>query len=81
MKSSMSRKGHCWDDAFTEGFWGRRKVVRLYGRKVATRRQAMHKAIDWMAFYNHRRIYSTLGYVSPMQFEKSWHAKQLLKVA
>ena len=34
-----------------------------------------------MTFYNHRRIYSTLGYVCPMQFEKSWHAAQLLKVA
>ena len=41
----------------------------------------MDEVIDWMTFYNHRRIHSTLGYVSPMQFEKSWYAAQLLKAA
>ena len=46
-----------------------------------TRRQAMDEVIDWMTFYNHRRIHSTLGYVSPMQFERSWHAAQLSKAA
>ena len=81
MKSSMSRKGDCWDNAPTESFWGRLKVARLYGRKFETRRQAMDEASDWMTFYNHRRIHSTLGYVSPMQSEKSWHAAQLLKAA
>jgi len=81
MKSSMSRKGDCWDNAPTESFWGRLKVGRLYGRKFVTRRQAMDEVIDWMTFYNHRRIHSTLGYVSPMQFEKSWHAAQLMKAA
>ncbi len=55
--------------------------VRVYGRKFETCRQAMDEVIDWLAFYNHRRLHSTLGYVSPMQFEKSWHAAQLLKAA
>ena len=41
----------------------------------------MDELIDWMTFYNHRRIHSTLGYVSPMQLEKSWNAAQLLKAA
>ena len=45
------------------------------------RQQAMDEAIDWLAFHNHRRLHSTLGYVSPMKFEKSWQAAQLLKVA
>src|SRR5574343_684377 len=56
MKSSMSRKGDCWDHAPTESFLGRLKVGRLYGRKFETRRQAMDEVIDWMTFYNHRRI-------------------------
>jgi transposase InsO family protein len=30
----------------------------------------MDEVIDWLAFYNHRRLHSTLGYVSPIQFEK-----------
>jgi hypothetical protein len=75
------RKGDCWDNAPTESFWGRLKVGRLYGRKFETRRQAMDEVIDWMTFYNHRRIHSTLGYISPMQFEKSWYEAQRLKAA
>jgi len=29
---------------------------------------------DWLGFYNHRRLHSTLGYLSPMAFEKKWLA-------
>lgn len=76
MKSSMSRKGNCWDNAPTESLWGRLKVGRLYGRKFATRREAMDEVIDWINFYNHKRLHSTLGYVSPMVFEQRWLAAQ-----
>ena len=41
----------------------------------------MDEVIDWLTFYNYARLHSTLGYVSPMQYEKSWHAAQLLKTA
>ena len=81
MRSSMSRKGDCWDNAPTESLWGRLKVGRLYGRKFATRRQAMDEVIAWLTFYNHRRLHSSLGYVSPMQFQRSWHAAQLKNAA
>ena len=69
MKSSMSRKGNCWDNAPIESLWRRLKVGRLYGRRLATRREAMEEVIDWINFYNHKRLHSTLGYVSPMTFE------------
>ena len=75
MKSSMSRKGDCWDTP-TESLWGRLKVGRLYGRRFATRRQAMDEVIDWLTFYNYKRLHSTLGYVSPMTFEQRWIATQ-----
>ena len=74
MLSSMSRKGNCWDNAPTESLWGSLKVGRLYGKKFATQREAMDEVIDWLTFYNHRRLHSTLGYVSPMRFEENWHA-------
>ena len=32
--------------------------------------------MDWLTFYNHKRLHSTLGYVSPMTFEQRWHAAQ-----
>ena len=76
MKSSMSGKGDCWDNAPTESLWGRLKVGRLYGRRFATKREAMDEVIDWLNFYNHRRLHSTLDYVSPMTFEKRWIADQ-----
>ena len=81
MRSSMSRKGNCWDNAPTESFWGRLKTASLYGRKFATRQEAMDAVMDWMAFYNHRRLHSTLGYLSPMQYEQRWHAAQRKKAA
>ena len=46
MKSSMSRKGNCWDNAPTESLWGRLKVGRLYGQTFATQRDAMDEIID-----------------------------------
>ena len=81
MLSSMSRKGNCWDNAPTESLWGSMKVGRLYGKRFATHRDAMDEVIDWLAFYNHRRLHSTLGYISPMKFEANWHAGQVKKAA
>ena len=81
MRSSMSRKGNCWDNAPTESLWGSLKVGRLHGMRFETRRQAMDEVIDWLTFYNHRRLHSTLGYISPMQFENNWIAAQLKKAA
>ncbi len=81
MRSSMSRKGNCWDNAPTESFWGRLKTASLYGKKFATRREAMDAVLNWMAFYNHRRLHSTLGYLSPMQYEQRWYEAQRKKAA
>ena len=41
----------------------------------------MDEVIDWLAFYNHRRLHSTLGDISPMRFEENWHAGQAKKAA
>ena len=62
IKSSMSRKGDCWDyHAPTESLWGRLKVGSLYGKRLTTRRAAMDEMIDWLMFYNHSRLHSSLG--------------------
>jgi len=76
MRSSMSRKGNCWDNAPTESLWGHLKTACVHGRRFATRDQARHAVMDWIAFYNHSRLHSTLGYLSPMQFEQRWLAAQ-----
>jgi transposase InsO family protein len=41
----------------------------------------MDEVVDWLSFYNHGRLHSTLGYVSPMQFERDWYVAQNQRVA
>ena len=72
----MSRKGDCWDNAPDESLWGKLKVTRIHGVKFATRRDMMDEVIDWISFYNYKRLHSSLGDVSPMEFEKRWCAAQ-----
>lgn len=76
LRASMSRKGNCWDNAPTESFWGHLKVACVLGQRFATREQARTAILNWMAFYNHSRLHSALGYLSPMQYEQRWLAAQ-----
>jgi transposase InsO family protein len=67
---SMSRKGNCWDNAVMERFFGSLKSERTDGVKYATRKEAKEDVIDYIEmFYNNKRIHSTLGYMSPVNFE------------
>jgi putative transposase len=45
--------------------------------RFAMLRQAKDEAMDWITFYNHRRLHSTLGYTSPMAFEQKGLAAQI----
>jgi len=81
MRSSMSRKGDCWDNAPTESLWSSLKVARIHGKIFSTAREAKDEVIDWINFYNARRLHSTLGFTSPMKFEKKWLASQLKQAA
>ena len=69
MLGSMSGKGDCWDNAVSETLFGSLKVERLHGMRFETRRAAKDEVMDWLQFYNHHRLHSTLGYLSPMNFE------------
>lgn len=53
----------------------------MHGRRFGTRRAAMDEVIDWLSFYNQRRLHSTLGCVSPMQFERAWFAEREKRAA
>lgn len=72
----MSRKGECWDNACSETLFGSLKVERLHGMRFANRRAAKDEVIDWLLWYNSCRLHSTLGYISPMQYEQRWLAAQ-----
>ena len=81
MKGSMSRKGDCWDNAVTETLFGSLKVERLHGMRLATRRQAKDEGMDWLTFYNGKRLHSRLGYLSPMNYEKKRLAEKEKRIA
>jgi len=67
---SMSRKGNCWDNAVAESFFATLKTECIYPRRFATRAEAREAIFYFIeVFYNGQRRHSTLGYVSPMEFE------------
>jgi putative transposase len=70
MIASMSRKGDCWDNAPTERFFRSLKTERLDGLQFASRASARMEIVDYIAYYNSLRLHSTLGYLSPMDYEK-----------
>ena len=71
MVCSMSRKGNCWDNAPTERFFSSLKREWLTGNVYGTRADAVADVRDYIAYYNSRRLHTTLGDLAPMEFEKS----------
>ena len=69
---SMSRKGNCYDNAASESFWSTLKLEWLHGLRFATRAEVEPALFDYIdGWYNPRRLHSSLGYRSPVDFEKS----------
>ena len=67
---SHSRRGNCWDNAAMESFFRSLKAERVYLTRYASYQEAKSDLFDYIRFYNHRRRHSTLGYLSPMEFER-----------
>jgi transposase InsO family protein len=71
MQMSMSRKGNCWDNAPMESFFGTLKKELIYNRKYQTREEAKKEIFEYIeVFYNRERLHSSLGYLSPANYEK-----------
>jgi putative transposase len=76
IKTSMSRKGNCWDNACSETLFGSLKVERLHGMEFKNHREGKDAVLDWLLWYNRSRLHSTLKYLSPTQFERQAVANQ-----
>lgn len=69
-KQSMSRKGNCWDNAVAESFFGTLKSELIYHYTFQTRKAAELTIFEYIEiFYNRQRLHSTLGYLTPEEFD------------
>ncbi len=69
MICSMSRKGNCWDNAPTERFFSSLKREWLTGNVYHAREQAVADVNAYIAYYNSRRLHTTVGDMTPIEFE------------
>ena len=68
---SMSRSGNVWDNAVMESFFSSLKTERVARKVYRTRDDARAEMFDYVErFYNPTRRHSTIGYVSPMEFDR-----------
>ena len=71
MVCSMSRKGDCWDNAVAESFFHTLKVELVNRHRFKTKTEAKQVIFKYIEmYYNTKRTHSTLGYLSPVDYEK-----------
>lgn len=71
LEQSMSGRGNCYDNAITESFFHTLKVELVYQERFKTRKEAKLAVFEYIeGFYNRERRHSSLGYLSPEEFEK-----------
>jgi transposase InsO family protein len=73
MTCSMSRKGNCYDNACIESFHSILKKELVYLEKFKTRQEAKQKIFEYITcFYNGKRIHSSIGYMTPNEYERTF---------
>jgi len=75
IQCSMSRAGEVWDNSAMESFFSSMKTERIARKVYRTRDDVKADVFDYIErFYNPTRRHSTLGYVSPIEFETAQRA-------
>ena len=73
---SMSGVGQCWDNAPVESFFGRMKCEIAGSEMFVTKDQAKAEIFEYLeVFYNRVRLHSSLGFLSPEEFERTYNLK------
>jgi Integrase core domain len=71
---SMRRSGNVWDNAVMESFFFSLKTERTAHKTYRTHDEAKDDVFDYIeCFYNVKRRHSTIGYMSPMEFEMRYY--------
>ncbi len=70
MIQSLSRPRQCWDNAVAESWFATLKNELIYRRSWPTRAEARSAVFEFIeVFYNRLRLHSSLGYLSPAEYE------------
>ena len=73
---SMGYTGICWDNAMAESFFATLKTEFYYRRVWPTRARAIQGVADWIEDrYNRRRRHSSIGHVTPVDFEVQYSSQ------
>ena len=78
--SSMSRAGNPYDNALMESFYKTLKTELLINGSFETEEEAKNAIFEYIEiYYNRQRLHSSLGYLSPVEYEKKFHILTLYK--
>ncbi len=76
LRASMSRKGNCWDNAVAESFFATLEWELIDRCDWRTHEEARTDIFAYIeSWYNRRRRHSSLGYLSPAQYETQLYAQ------
>jgi transposase InsO family protein len=82
MTQSMSSSGNCYDNAITESFFHTLKIELIFWNRYQNREQAKRSIFEYIeVFYNRERLHSSIGYLSPVEFEMKRRKDLIEKVA
>lgn len=74
INASMSSKGNCYDNSMVESFFGTLKTELEWNQKFDSIEQAKASIFEYVeCWYNNKRRHSSLGYLSPKEFEEQYY--------
>jgi transposase InsO family protein len=73
---SMGTVGDSYDNAMAESLWSSLKRELVDDAKFATKEEARLALFEWIVWYNTERLHSALDYMSPREYEESWHNQE-----
>lgn len=80
--ASMSRRGNCWDNAVAESFFSTLKTELVHNMIFLNHDSAKSAIAEWIEiFYNRKRRHSSIGYLSPADYELHYEAANTVVLA